>query len=171
MYVTDFADGNAKITMLDPWSDVSDIFQWSIYQFYVMDSTGRYLLADGYLHNAESDPGDLRLVLIDMHDLSYEIIGNDSYFSVATFVHDDQQAFYVSSKGAFAYDRQTKTSTLLTDDIDSSEIMSEYYQTFFPSFSPDGHFLAAQIAGEEGERKLYLYPIPPTSSDKTVERP
>jgi hypothetical protein len=166
VHVTGFADDLSKVrvNVIDSWGSFPDL---GSYQFYGMDSTGRYVMVDGYLFNAQSQQGDMRLFMIDTQMLTYDIIAVDKYFAVADFEQsDDQHVLYVNSQGVFAYDRQTKTSMLLTDDINSDEVMADYYRTFFSAFSPNGRFLSTQMQGEESTYKLHVYPIPPIPEGK-----
>jgi hypothetical protein len=167
-YVTGFADDvtQAHGLMLTDWGPIAETLKWGIYQFYDLDSTGRYLLADGYLHNTDAEPGLMRLLVIDMQDLSYDVVAMDGYFRGAGFKKpDDQTVFYVNKMGVYAYDRQMDTQTLLTNKLNADDFVMDYLR-FHPAFSPDGHYLAAQVRDKDVEFKIGVYPIAPIPEGK-----
>jgi hypothetical protein len=163
-YVGGFGDdvSNARSIPFSPWDRISEIFQWSPYQFYDIDNTGRYVLVDGYLYAERDAPGEMRLLLIDMENLTYEVVSKNNYFSAARFLQpDNRHIVYVSDRGTFAYDREDKTRDTLTKGLNANDTVSSEYRVYAPSFSPDGRYLVTQIHGEEERQNLYVYPIPP----------
>jgi hypothetical protein len=169
VYVTGYGDDVTQThsTDISTWAPISEQLGWDVYQIYDLDSTGRYLLADGYLYNEAQDRGLMRLIMLNMDDLTYEIVSKDNYYTAAQFVKpDEQHVVYISESGVFAYDRQGKTSAILTKGIDAHDTLDGIYREFYPTFSPDGRYLVTELNSKSDyyfpdSMKLYVYPIPP----------
>jgi hypothetical protein len=162
VHVTGFTEDitQAKSTPIVAWGAVSEEFPFSMYVVYDVDSTGRYLLADGYFPGSSWRSGSMSLLVIDMEDFSYEVVAQNKFFDAARFAQpDDREVVYMNEYGAFAYDRQKKIQTLLTTEINASHTLAAAYRDYYPSFSPDGHYLVTQL--KDDEVNLYVYPIPP----------
>jgi hypothetical protein len=153
----------AKMILLGHESVFEKELSWGIYQTYDLDSTGKYLLAEGYLYRPEYEPGFLRLLVINMDDFSYSIVGEARYFTTARFEQpSDTRVFYLNDIGIFSYNRDTMKTTLLTKATNQMRLAR--YITSYPIISPDGRHLATQLRSKQGvpeDDNLYVIPIPP----------
>jgi hypothetical protein len=159
-YVHGF-DGELDAVQVKQISGYNEVaFDWSLEQVFDIDSTGRYLLAAGYFSREERRSHEMRLLLIDMHELSHTVVAQDVFFGAARFEqHGDQRIFYLSKTGLFAYDRRAGTNELLSAEINNLDI-------FFldisdngcrPAISPDGQFFA--FDRDDGYAEVYVWPI------------
>jgi hypothetical protein len=153
-YVTGFASAlsSLKVTEISGYSEtnVDTMLQWTLYQVHDIDSSGQFILADGYFHETEDHPDQLRLIIINMHDLSYELVEKDGFFVTARFEQPgDQRVFYFNLNGIFVYDRTSKTTELLNDDV--ADLKRSYSRTCQPTISPDGRFIAFDDDDETNE--------------------
>lgn len=144
-------------------------FDWTLEQVFDIDSTGRYLLAEGYFSQPDDAPEEQRLLLIDTQDLSYEVVARATYFIAARFEQPgDQRVFYVSSRSAFVYDRQTRAREILNRSVQALDIDygfgDDWDHGCTPAISPDGRFLAYDSRGDEKwgvseDEVVYVWPI------------
>lgn len=132
---------------------------WSLYQAFDIDSTGRYLLAQGYDTKPGFQPTMIHLMIIDTQDLSYVHVAEAKLFFAARFEQPgDQRVFYVDVDSAFAYDRQTQIAEDLNQSIETLNIKDSFQfgRGCFATISPDGRFLAFQ---NDETRDLIVLPI------------
>lgn len=154
-YVNGFEDDpeQMRVTQISGYSEMADAFQWSLYQVHDIDSTGQYILAEGYFYQSEDERGYTRLIVINMHDLSYELVAKGRYFITGRFEQPgDKRVFYLNSTGLFSFDRETKTQETLNNNIqDIATWTWGYSRTCQPTISPDGHFIAFDDDDETNE--------------------
>jgi hypothetical protein len=146
-YVSGFETdlSQTRIVPVSSESGFAETTQWSLYQAYDLDSTGQYMLAAGYFYNPDDKPALMRLIVIDMRDLSYEVVAEDRYFITGRFEQPgDHRVVYMGAEGIFAYNRQDKTQELLTKQVENvySSDGSTYASTCLPTISLDGRFIA-----------------------------
>ena len=145
-----------SVVQVTGYSELAEKLQWDLYQIHDIDSTGQYILAEGYFRKPAYEPRFLRLMLINMQDFSYEMVSEDRFFVTARFEQPgNQKVFYYNSGGVFAYDRQSKTREFLNNAV--RRINKNYWRTCVPTISPDGRYIA--FDDEDGSSDVIVVPI------------
>jgi hypothetical protein len=133
-------------------SEVAASLHGGVEGVYDIDRTGRFLLLDSFQFHPNECPVDT-LLMMDMTDLSYQVITHEYAFANFEQTNDDM-INYLNQDSIYSYNRITGTGKMRLADIGVDRIREAI-------FSPDGQYLALNVIENDSRRMVYLLEIEP----------